>query len=294
MAPIGCLFRQTFFGSLYCKDRMSHTHSSRVHEEAFEERQWMFEGHCDEETKGATNQTVADKHLARSGEWPWLLTPTCVAILERTHTFAYVMGNPEATGEHLLTMLALDTSGQGEIAKRGYNWDAAFKAAYLSLLSKERLTYGVSQVAVATSDDLYSIMTGAAAIAQGCEKSPRAIATSDIVETISSRNNDDPVKRLLSAKLAKTAAEEARDGVRFIIEHLESLRLKADGTNNRMAALERDLVGVQTLAIKTANENNARWTKATVASFVVLLLTITGASLLAVFGGPFLHLAQAG
>jgi hypothetical protein len=204
------------------------------------------------------------------------------------------MNSPEATAEHLLTILALDDSGRGELAKRGYNSGAAFNAAYLSLLSKNRLSNGMSPKMVVTSDDLTSIMANAAAIAQGFEKSARAIATSDIVEAIASRDVDDAIKALLSAKVAKTAAEEARDGVREIFERLAPLCERAETTDRRVGELEQHIADVQTLATKTANENDVRWARATAAGIAFLMLAIGWASYLVVHGIRLVQVALAG
>ena len=87
-----------------------------------------------ESEENFVKQTALGSRPTDRYDWPWLLTPTCFALLDRTHTFAYVMNNAEATGEHLLTMLALDDSGRGELAKRGYNSGAAFSALSLTHL----------------------------------------------------------------------------------------------------------------------------------------------------------------
>jgi hypothetical protein len=213
------------------------------------------------------------------------------ALLDRVYTYALVMKNPEASGEHLLAMLALDEAGQREIVRGSFDPEAVFSASYIAVQSKPRLASDIAIGAVATSDALSAIMEEAGSTARGCEDTPRAIATCDVIDAIWSRQAGDPLKALLSGHRPKTAAEEVRDGVRAILDSLSTFAANVETTSRRTSDIENEVVIVRSVVSDIANDNNARWARAKTAAVAAAFLTVVAFGLLAVFGTEPIQIA---
>lgn len=253
-------------------------------------------------------QGVPDAHT--SCDWLWNLTPASAAVLETSHTLAKLLKH-EANGKHLLAMVAIDEAGAGEIQKRGYDAEGAFRAAYSALMSETRMTHASTQARAGTAADLRALMTEAEVIAQGCEAVPRAVAMADIVAAILERPSEDAIRQLLMGRVPLTAAEEARDGVqaigRLLNEELALLRDKLDqaqetsvAAGNRVGGVEASLAGnneklgvVEALATRTANDNDVRWTRTKRALLAMAALVVSASVLTAIDGGRSLRVVVA-